>query len=126
MFLKYLPDLNKKFELQAKSRDKAEMSVTDLWFVLRHLWAYDTEQYTAERERVQMAFMLQLAGFTASRPGAIIESSCARGSNRALRYRHCELKLVDNPNPASNGRKYLWVLHIDLVYLKGDIESRNP
>jgi hypothetical protein len=71
-----------------------------------------------------MIFMLQLAGFTASRPGAIIESACSKGSNRALLYRHCQLKLIYNPVP--DGRKYLWVLEITLVYLKGDVESKNP
>ena len=63
------------------------------------------EQYAIEQHQVQIVFMLQPAKFTASRPGAIIESACAKGSNRALLYHHCQLKLIYNPIP--DERRYL-------------------
>src|SRR6266480_5477491 len=77
------------------------MSVEDLRFALRHHWAHDRELYSTERQRVQMSLMLLLYAYTGSRPGAIIDSGCARGSNRALRYRDVELMLI--PNPQSGG-----------------------
>lgn len=122
--IQVLSDLSRRYNLLPKVREKSEMSAVDLWFVLRHLWAYDVEQYHSERQRLQMAFMLQIAAFTASRPGAVIESSCARDSNRALKYRHCELKLIENPE--NTGKRHIWVLEITLVYLKGDNESKFP
>ena len=104
-------------------RTKPDMSVEDLRFALRHHRTYDRELYSTERQRVQMSLMLLLCAYTGSRPGAIIESGCARGSNRALRYRDIELMLI--PNPQSGGRD-LWVMKVTLVFRKGDCESANP
>lgn len=67
------------------------MSVRDLRSVLHHHWVSDIEVYATERQRIQMSYLLLLCAFTASRPGAIIESEGAKGVNRALRYRDIEL-----------------------------------
>ncbi|KAI9765002.1 MAG: hypothetical protein M1840_007924 [Geoglossum simile] len=115
--------LKDEYELSTEVRTKPDMSVEDLRFALRHHWAYDQELYSTERQRVQMSLMLLLCAYTGSRPGAIIESGCARGSNRALRYRDVELMLI--PNPQSGGRD-LWVMKVTLVFRKGDCESANP
>lgn len=85
------------------------MSVEDLRCVLRHHWAYDQEIYATERQRVQMSLLLLLSAFTSSRPGAILQSGCAKGSNRALRYRDVELMLLPNPTP---GKRDLWVMKV--------------
>ena len=63
------------------------MSVTDLKYILRHHWVADQEIYPTERPKIQMFLMLLLCVFTASRPEAIIDNTCANDTNRFLRYR---------------------------------------
>lgn len=67
--------------------------------------------------------MLLLASFTASRPGAIIESRCGKGSKQALQYRDIELMLVSNP---MSGERDTWVMKVTFVFMKGDHRSSNP
>src|SRR6266496_815800 len=51
-------------------------------------WKHGKGIYTFiyERYRIQLALFMQIMAYTASRPGAIIESTCRRHSNEALRY----------------------------------------
>ena len=60
---------------------------TDLHALLHYLWARDTHQFRHERYRVQIAFILHLLSYTATRPGAIIESSAYAQSNEGLLYK---------------------------------------
>ena len=99
------------------------MSVEDLKCVLQHHLVYDREIYAIERQRVQMSLLILLSAFTVWRPGAILESGGAKGSNRALRYRDVELILI--PNPTLGGRD-LWVMKVTLVFLKRGHQSSNP
>lgn len=99
------------------------MSVEDLRCVLQHHWAYDQETYATERQRVQMSLLLLLSAFTSSRPGAILESGCAKGSNQALQY--CDVELMLVPNPIS-GRRDLWIMKVTFVFLKRGYKSSNP
>jgi Protein of unknown function (DUF3435) len=39
-----------------------------------------------------------MIAFTASRPGALIESGCLRGSNEALCYKDVVLRVLPNPS----------------------------
>lgn len=96
------------------------MSVDDLRCLVRHHWVHDQEKYPTERQRIQMSLLLLLAAFTASRPGPIIESRCAKGSNQALQYRDIELMLVSNP---MSGERDTWVMKVTFVFMKGDHRS---
>lgn len=82
------------------------MSVEDPMCVLRHhYWVYDQEIYICNRAAKSLdilyrLLLLLLLGCLLSRsrgPGAIIQSGCAKGNNRALQYRGMELVLISNP-----------------------------
>ena len=42
--------------------------------------------------------IIMIMAFTASRPGAIIEAACWKGSNEALRYRDIDLWVILTKN----------------------------
>jgi hypothetical protein len=69
------------------------MYVQDLYAVLHALWVDDTKALHG-RIRVQLSLILLLSGATATRPGALIKSGSARGSNKALSYEHVTLLKV--------------------------------
>lgn len=100
------------------------MSVEDLRCVLRHHWVYDQERYPTERQRLQILLLLLISAFTASRPEAIVESGCAKGSNRALRY--CDIGLTLIPDPSGWGGWDVWAMKIMFVFMKGSYHRLNP
>lgn len=61
---------------------------------LHYLWTCDEYQYTLERSRVQLAFFILLAAYTATRPGAVVEASTWIGSNEALCYKDVAIKVA--------------------------------
>ena len=70
-----------------------------------------------------MSLLLLLSTFTSLRLRAILESGCAKGSNRALQYRDVELILLPNPTPR---KRDLWVMKVIFVFVKEGYQSLNP
>jgi hypothetical protein len=99
------------------------MNINDLLLVLQYHWAFDREAFPHERQRVQLSLLLLMAAYTATRPGALVESGCARGSNRAICYKDINLLILSNPNP---GERDLLVMEVTLVYRKGDQDGSKP
>lgn len=87
------------------------MYVQDLYAVLHALQVDDTKALHGQI-RVQLSLMLLLSGATATRPGALIESGSARGSNKALSYKHITLLKARD-----GGRSSIFAI-VDLVYIK--------
>lgn len=85
--------LLEEYKLFTEKKSKPDTTVEDLRYILRYHWAYDQEMYAIEWQRVQMSLLILLSASTSSQPGAILENGCAKGSNRALRYRDVELML---------------------------------
>jgi Protein of unknown function (DUF3435) len=79
--------LQDEYGLDLSIRDKPTLGVEDLLVILRYHWCFDTASVPHERYTVQLPLLILITAFTASRPGALVESGCARGSNEALRYR---------------------------------------
>ena len=48
------------------------MNVDDVFLVLHHHWALDTSTFPDERQRLQLAFLVLLCAYTATRPGALV------------------------------------------------------
>ena len=69
------------------------MYVQDLYAVLHALWV-DDSKHLHGFIRVQISLLLLLSAATATRPGAIVESASAKGSNKALSIRNIELMKV--------------------------------
>src|SRR5439155_9709123 len=94
--------------------EKRAIYVQDLYSILHALWVDDTKALHG-RIQVQLSLMLLLSGATATRPGALIESGSARGSNKALSYEHITLlKVCDTTDRECS----TIVAKINLVHIK--------
>lgn len=106
--------------LDLSERPKPILTVDDLFQILHYHWASDTDTYPIERQRVQQAFLMLLLVYTASRPGAIIESSSYAGTNEALRYGNIRIRVV----PDGLGRyKNVILMEVMLDLYKGRRET---
>lgn len=54
--------------------------------LLSYLWMNDPVHFDYERARVQTALLIMMLAYTASRPGAIIESHAYYLTGQALQY----------------------------------------
>ena len=79
--------------LDKSEKEKHAMYVQDLYAILHALWVDDTKPLHGYI-RVQISLLLLLSAATATRPGAIVESSSAKGSNKSLSFRNIELLKV--------------------------------
>ncbi|KAF1343436.1 hypothetical protein EJ07DRAFT_149673, partial [Lizonia empirigonia] len=85
--------------LDKSEKEKHAMYVQDLYAILHALWVNDTKPLHG-LVRVQISLLLLLSAATATRPGAIVESASAKGSNKALSFKHIEiLKVRSIVNP---------------------------
>ena len=67
-------------------RPPGVIRIEELFELLRTLWTTDQIHFKNERERVQLALLLQLAAYSGNRPSALLE----------LRYRDIEVALHPN------------------------------
>jgi hypothetical protein len=86
----------------------------DMHVILSAHWMIDPKPRHG-RFRVQLDTIFLLSAATGTRPQALIESSSAKGSNKALSYEHIEILRVRD--------KYNWnrtttVARVILVYIK--------
>ncbi|KAF2802862.1 uncharacterized protein BDZ99DRAFT_491913 [Mytilinidion resinicola] len=96
--------LAKKHSLKKIGRDKACMYVEDQTLVLQTNLATTEKRYTHGRYRIQAQLYLQLGGFTANRPRAIL----------SLCYRHIQVTLLRDPE----GRPYQVLLEFTFEFTK--------
>jgi len=82
-----LRKLVKKHKLSNQKREKAAMYVEDLVEVLQTNLITTKKKYSHGRHRIQVALFLHLAGFSASRPQALLN----------LCYRHIAVTLLRDP-----------------------------
>ncbi|OJD21125.1 hypothetical protein ACJ73_07536 [Blastomyces percursus] len=104
-----LGPLTDEYNLDLSVKAKPTMSVEDLLSILHYHWCLDTSPVPHERYTVQLPLLMLMTAYTSSRPGALIESGCARGSNDALRYRdvvtpcHPQSRTARPPCPSDGG-----------------------
>ncbi|PVH92773.1 C2H2 finger domain protein [Periconia macrospinosa] len=84
---KVLRKLARKHGLKKIGRDKACMYVEDLALVLQTNLVTTEKRYTHGRYRIQVQLYLQLGGFTANRPKALL----------SLCYKHIQVTLLRDP-----------------------------
>jgi hypothetical protein len=48
------------------------MNVDDIYLVQHHHWCLDTSIFPDERQRLQLALLILLSAYTATRPGALV------------------------------------------------------
>ncbi|MCJ1473138.1 hypothetical protein MMC13_001789 [Lambiella insularis] len=90
---------------------------------LYYHWKFDTEVFTLELERIQLAAGSLFLAYTGARPGAIFESGCKgiAGTNAALLYGHVKLRLLRPPEKAP-----LLVLEVTILLDKGKRKRNQP
>ncbi|KAJ2984138.1 hypothetical protein NUW58_g6135 [Xylaria curta] len=89
----YIHYLAEKHQLRTEEKVKSALYVQDLAILLNYHWIRDTEVFSHERLRLQLAAMLILSGPTSSRPTAISR----------IKYKDITFALF----PSQEGRPYL-------------------
>ncbi|KAL9577662.1 MAG: hypothetical protein Q9203_007379, partial [Teloschistes exilis] len=104
-------------------RDKPVVGYNGLHGALYYHWKFDTEIFTLELERVELALGLLFLAFTGAGPGAIFASGCKGivGTNAALLYKDVKLRLLQPPDEAS-----LLVLEVTIILDKGKRKRNAP
>jgi hypothetical protein len=83
-----LRKLSRKCGLSRQKREKGVIYVEDLAVIMQTNLTTTKKKYTHGRHRIQLALFLQLAGFSANRPQAVLN----------LCYRHIIVTLLRDPN----------------------------
>lgn len=99
------------------------MSVEDLLLVIHYLWVSDGCVFPVERQRVQLATLMLLTAYTSSRPGALVEASCAPGSNECITYNDIRILVIRNPEESMRN---VVVMEITFRYTKGNRQTKKP
>lgn len=123
------------------------MNVDDIFLILHHRWAVDSLVFPDERQRLQLAFLLLLSAYTATRPGALVYSATDRKKQRehhigwenngseedermdytaeevkTLCYEDITLLLLPNPH----AKRGILVMEVTLKYTKGWKKKPKP
>jgi Protein of unknown function (DUF3435) len=105
--IQILRKLANKHGLSKQGKTKSPMYVDDLKKVLWMNLTTNEQQYPLGRVRMQVQLFLQLAGFTANRPAALLQ----------LCYRHIKVSLVRDPE----GGPHCIVIEISPEFCKGHL-----
>ncbi|RAL60102.1 hypothetical protein DID88_000727 [Monilinia fructigena] len=98
---------SKKPGFEYKNPPKPIASLNDLQDILGYLWMNDPLNFLYERARVQIALLILILVYTASRPGALIESHAYYMTGQSMRYKDIKFTLQQNPN---GGRPLMSIL----------------
>ena len=79
--------LVEEFQLKTEKKPKPILRAEDEFELLKTSWSSPELSLDHERLRVQLALILQLAGITGNRPGALL----------SLRYEHLKVTLLRDP-----------------------------
>ncbi|OJD11662.1 hypothetical protein ACJ73_09496, partial [Blastomyces percursus] len=118
-----LGPLTDDYDLDLSINYKPVVSVEDLVAILHYHWCLDTAPVIHERYTVQNPLLLLFIAYTSSRPGALIESGCLRGSNNALCYKDIVLRVVPNPDQPD---RHVLVMEVSLLFMKGKRNKSQP
>ncbi|KAL2847243.1 hypothetical protein BJY01DRAFT_212753 [Aspergillus pseudoustus] len=61
-----------QYKLDLTTEEKPVMNVDDLYIVLKYHWVQSTTPYPDGRQIIQLAFLMLVSAYTASRPGALV------------------------------------------------------
>ena len=118
--LQYLKSMMDSHNLSLEKRAKPVCSSVDLHSLLMYNWCFYREVIAHERYRVQTTLLCQIMAYTSTWPGALIESSCYRGTNESLRWKNVKLKLIKS-SPSD-----VFVLELETTMIKGKRKMVEP
>lgn len=104
-----------EYDLDLSIDYKPVVGVEDLVAILHYHWCLDTAFVTHEWYTVQNPLIMLMIAYTSSRPGALIESGCLRGSNDALCYEDIVLHVIPNPDQPD---WHVLVMEVSLLFMK--------
>ena len=102
---------------------KPLLGVEDLLMILWYHWTTDHCAFSHERLRVQLALILLVAAYIATRPGAIVEHQYVKGTNKVLCYKDIGLAILRNPEL---GKRDVLVMVVILLHTKGGQGQKKP
>ncbi|KAK3669459.1 hypothetical protein LTR78_010645 [Recurvomyces mirabilis] len=102
-----------EFNLSAEKEAKPIMRAEDEFELLKTLWESPEMILQHERLRVQLALMIQLAGITGSRPGAL----------RRLQYKDLKIALLPN---SDGGEQPRLVMDFTFQHTKRYLGAKDP
>ncbi|KAK4551680.1 hypothetical protein LTR86_010967 [Recurvomyces mirabilis] len=102
-----------EFNLSAEKEAKPIMRAEDEFELLKTLWESPEMTLQHERLRVQLALMIQLAGITGSRPGAL----------RRLQYKDLKIALLPN---SGGGEQPRLVMDFTFQHTKRYLGAKDP
>lgn len=92
----YSVDFEKTSKLSTKSRVKETANVVDLEVLIRGALA-DKKYFRTNRARNDLITTSLISSTTTERPGAVVESSCYRGSNECMTWDDFAFWVIPNP-----------------------------
>lgn len=126
------------------------MNVDDIYLVLHHHWVLDTSVFPDERQRLQLALLLLLSAYSATRPAALVYKKVDRQKQKehylgwenddpeeldssdqmdldfediqTLCYEDVTLVMLPNPD----GKRDILAMELTLKYTKGWKKRPNP
>ena len=98
------------------------MFVQDLYAILHALWIDDTKPLHGFI-RVQISLLLLLSAATATRPGALVESASAKGSNKAVWFKNINVMVVRSEK---HSNKSTIVVNVNLEHIKNKEKDGKP
>ena len=90
------------------------MFVQDLYTILHALQINNTKPLHSFI-RVQISLLLLLSAATAIRPGALVESASAKGSNKAVWFKNINVIVIYSEK---HSNKSIIVVNVNLEYIK--------
>jgi len=103
-------------------KEKHAIYVQDLYAILHALWVDDTKPLHGFI-RVQISLLLLLSAATATRPGAIVKSVSAKGSNKALSFKN--IKIIKVRSTVDPSRSTI-IANVNLENIKNKEKDRRP
>ncbi|KAK2595006.1 hypothetical protein QQS21_007260 [Conoideocrella luteorostrata] len=69
-----------RYKLDTSINEKPVMNVDDVYLVQHHHWVHDTSVFPDERQRIQLAFLILLQAYTATRPRVLAYKKLNKGA----------------------------------------------
>ncbi|KAK4934783.1 hypothetical protein LTR10_024040 [Elasticomyces elasticus] len=106
--------LTPTYQLETSEKDKYAMFVRDFYVIIHAHWVEDTRPLHG-LVRLELSALYLLSAATATRPGALVESNSARGSNKALWMEHVEVLKIRHPTKSD---AVVLAVKVNLVHIK--------
>jgi Protein of unknown function (DUF3435) len=110
--------LTDEYDLDVSNEYKPTPGIEDMLAILHYHRRLDIASVPHERYTLQLLLLMLMTAFTASRPGALIESGC-----EALCCKDVVLRVLPNPSEPS---RHVLAMEVSLFFMKGKRNKSQP